>query len=64
MENVYFNIYKDHMMGMPILGDINNVYSMTRDLVVDFRETNYYGENMVIAGTGKVNHQQLVELAE
>lgn len=64
MENVYYNIYKDHMMGQPILGDIDNIYEINRDMVVDFQKTNYYGENMVIVGTGNVNHQELVELAQ
>jgi len=44
-------------MGMPILGDIDNIYEITRDMVVDFQKTNYYGENMVIVGSGNVNHQ-------
>ncbi len=26
MENVYYNIFREHMMGMPILGDIDNIY--------------------------------------
>lgn len=25
MENVYYNIYREHMMGQPILGDIDNI---------------------------------------
>lgn len=33
-------------------------------MVVDFHHTNYFGENMVIVGTGQVEHQQLVDLAE
>lgn len=33
-------------------------------MVVDFHYTNYYGTNMVIVGTGNVNHDQLVELAQ
>ena len=36
MENVYFNVYKDHMMGQPILGDIDNIRAITRDMVTDF----------------------------
>lgn len=36
MESVYYNIYKNHMMGMPILGDIDNIYQINRDMVVDF----------------------------
>jgi predicted Zn-dependent peptidase len=52
------------MMGQPILGDIDNIRQIRRDQVVDFHETNYFGENMVIVGTGDVDHQMLVDLAE
>ena len=64
MENVYYNIFREHMMGQPILGDIDNIYQINRDMVVDFYQTNYFGENMVIVGTGAVSHQQLVDLVE
>lgn len=33
-------------------------------MVVDFHKTNYYGENIVIVGTGNVDHNKLVELAQ
>lgn len=56
MENVYYNIYREHMMGQPILGEIDNIYQIKRDMVVDFHDRNYYGENMVIVGTGDINH--------
>lgn len=36
MEMVYFNIYKNHMIGQPILGDIDNIYKINREMVVDF----------------------------
>lgn len=64
MENVYYNIFREHMMGQPILGDIDNIYQITRDMVVDFYQTNYFGENMVIVGTGAISHQNLVDLVE
>jgi len=57
MENVYYNVYREHMMGQPILGDIDNIREINRDMVVDFHATNYHGENMVIVGTGAVDHQ-------
>ena len=44
------------MMGQPILGDIDNIRSINREMVVDFHRRNYYGENMVIVGTGKIEH--------
>jgi predicted Zn-dependent peptidase len=64
MENVYYNCFREHMMGQPILGDIDNIREINREMVVDFHATNYFGENIVIVGTGKVSHQMLVDLAE
>lgn len=64
MENVYFNIYRNHMMGLPILGEINNINSITRDMIVEFHHNHYYGDNMVIVGTGNVKHEEIVDMAE
>jgi predicted Zn-dependent peptidase len=33
-------------------------------MIVDFHKTNYFGENIVIVGTGAIDHQQLVDLVE
>jgi mitochondrial-processing peptidase subunit beta len=57
MENVYYNAYREHSMGMPILGDHDNIRSINREMVVDFHASGYFGENMVIVGTGKIDHQ-------
>jgi predicted Zn-dependent peptidase len=56
MENVYFNVYRDHMMGLPILGVIENIYKISRDMIVDFHNRMYYGENLIIVGTGNIEH--------
>ena len=44
------------MIGLPILGEMDNIKKITRDMVVDFQTTNYFGENIVIVGTGKIDH--------
>jgi mitochondrial-processing peptidase subunit beta len=64
MENVYFNVYRDHMMGLPILGEMENIHKITRDMIVEYHKRMYYGENMIIVGTGNVEHQMLVDLSE
>ena len=64
MENVYYNIFREHMMGQPILGDIDNIRAITRDMVVDFHKRFYFGENLVVVGTGNIDHQMLVDLTE
>ena len=56
MEHVYSNSYRGHMMGSPILGEIDNIYRINRDMVANFHSANYFGQNMVIVGTGNINH--------
>ena len=36
MENVYYNVYRNHMMGLPILGEIDNIHKITRDMIVEY----------------------------
>jgi processing peptidase subunit beta len=64
LENVYFAAYRDHMMGQPILGARENICSVTRDMVTNFHQANYIGENMIIVGTGDVEHKELVDLVK
>ena len=64
MENVYYNVYRKHMMGLPILGEIDNIHKITRDMIVEYHQRMYFAENMIIVGTGNINHNQLVDLAE
>ena len=64
MENVYFNIYREHMMGQPILGDLDNIKSINQDTVLDFYHRNYYGKNMVVVATGNVRHEDIVDMVE
>ena len=64
MENVYFNVYREHMMGLPILGEMENIHKISREMIVGFHKRMYFGENMIIVGTGNVEHQMLTDLAE
>jgi len=64
MEHVYSNVYKGHMMGLPILGEVDNIHKITREMIVEFHKRMYFGENLVIVGTGDISHDQLVDLAE
>lgn len=64
MENVHFNAFRDHMMGQPVRGDRDNLRNLTLDQVREFHRNNYYGDNVVLAVVGDVDHQQIVDLAE
>lgn len=52
------------MMGLPILGVIDNIYKISRDMIVEYHQRMYYGENMTVVGTGAIDHQQLVDQVE
>jgi predicted Zn-dependent peptidase len=54
------------MMGQPILGDRDNITNNTisHETVSSFHKENYFGENMIVVGTGDVNHEQLISLVQ
>jgi processing peptidase subunit beta len=61
MEAGHFCAYRDHYMSQPILGDIDNIYNVTQDMVKEFHSTHYVGKNLIIVGTGNVNHKEFVD---
>ena len=61
IEAVHFNSFRDHMMGQPIAGDADNVQNLTADILNAYRSANYTGENIVIVGTGSVEHDAFVD---
>jgi predicted Zn-dependent peptidase len=60
IENVHFNVYREHMMGQPIKGDRDNTHNLTIDHVRSFHANNFIGDNMVVVGTGNINHDEFV----
>jgi len=61
LENVHFNVYREHMMGQPIKGDRDQVQNLTVDALRNYHAANYYGDNIVIVGTGDINHEAFVD---
>lgn len=64
MEAAHFNSYRDHSIGAPILGDIDNIQNINRRMVEEYFHTNYVGKNLIIIGTGGVNHEEFVAAVE
>jgi len=60
IENSHFNAFRDHMMGQPIKGDADNLSNLTADDLRTYQATNYFGDNLVIVGTGNINHEEFV----
>lgn len=51
-------------LGQTILGPEANIKSLARTDLVDYIQQNYTANRMVLAGSGGVDHDQLVKLAE
>ena len=64
MEAAHFNSFRDHYIGQPILGDIDNIYNVTQDMVKEYHASHYIGKNIIIVGTGNVNHKEFVDAVE
>ncbi len=60
IENSHFNAYRDHMMGQPIRGEADNLANLSVDDLQAYRALNYFGDNVVVVGSGNVNHDELV----
>lgn len=61
IENSHYNSFRDHMMGQPIKGDADNLAHLTVDDLQQFRAANWYGDNIVVVGTGNVVHDEFVQ---
>lgn len=60
LENSHYNAYRDHMLGQPIKGDADNLANLTVDDLRNYHAANYFGDNLVVVGTGNINHEEFV----
>ncbi len=51
-------------IGRPILGTAKSVSAFDPQSLISFRDRHYVGANMVVAATGKINHQDFVAQVE
>jgi len=69
LEEVVFDhlhsvAFQGQPLGRTILGPKENILSIKRDDLASYIKTNYTADRMVLVGTGGVDHQDLVKLAE
>ena len=57
-------LYGDHAMGRPVIGYPETVASFSRPQLLEFLDTQYTPDRMVLAVAGNVDHERLVRLAE
>lgn len=63
-DHLHGTAFQGNSLGFTILGPEHNIKSITRQNLLDYITKNYTAERMVLVGAGKVNHDELVALAE
>jgi predicted Zn-dependent peptidase len=48
-------------MALPILGHIQNMRTISRDDILNYHDSNYIGDNIILVASGPINHKKLVE---
>lgn len=61
IEIAHKGAYRNHQMGLPILGSIGNMRTISRDMIADYHDKNYVGSNMIVVGCGPIDHQRLLD---
>jgi predicted Zn-dependent peptidase len=54
--------WKDHPLGLPILGTKDHVNKIKRERLIDFFNARYRGRNLVLTAAGHLDHAALVDL--
>lgn len=63
-ETFFEKIYGDNGLAFPVGGKVDSVSAFERDSTYQFYKKHYTPDNLILAAVGKVDHQQLVDLAE
>lgn len=58
------NVFNGSTLGMPIIGTEKNINSFTSTTLHQFHETNYRPDNLLIAVSGSIKHDDIVKLSE
>ena len=56
--------FPDQAMGRPVLGKAEIVRDLPRDVVAGYMASRYRADGMVLAASGKLDHDRLVDLAQ
>ena len=62
LETTHYTAFRKQAMGLPILGMLNNVPKINRDMIVNFHNEQYVGKNIIVTGAGRVDHDELVNI--
>ncbi|CAG8541191.1 1681_t:CDS:2 [Paraglomus occultum] len=63
-DHLHATAFQGHSLGRTILGPKENILSLKRNDLVNYIAENYTADRMVLVGTGGIDHEELVKLAD
>ena len=63
-ELIAQSVWGRHPLAKPILGTMDSVAGLRRDMVLSYFKDHYVSGNVIVAASGKVDHSRLVSLVE
>lgn len=64
LENAHFNSFRDHYLGQPKKGNLDNIPLLNTHHINEWRANNLVGDHIVVVATGDVDHKAVVEQVE
>ena len=63
-DRYHQNFWEGHPLGYSILGSEETVAGLSRDDIINYKQSRYRPEDIIISAAGKVDHAELVSLVE
>eukprot|EP00471_Norrisiella_sphaerica_P000463 CAMPEP_0184478226 /NCGR_PEP_ID=MMETSP0113_2-20130426/306_1 /TAXON_ID=91329 /ORGANISM="Norrisiella sphaerica, Strain BC52" /LENGTH=447 /DNA_ID=CAMNT_0026855931 /DNA_START=109 /DNA_END=1453 /DNA_ORIENTATION=- len=63
-DRLHETAYRGTSLGRTILGPVENINAMNREMIKDYVDTHYTANRMVVVGAGAIDHDELVKLAD
>lgn len=64
MDRLNGQLWSGHPLGRPILGPVENIFGLSRDALIAYRDSQYAPCRTVISFAGRVKHEQCVKAVE
>jgi len=64
IEHLHETAFMETALGRPIKGSSDSVKNISRADIVDYIQSNFSGNRIVVSATGAVDHKQLVDLTQ
>ena len=61
LEQCQYNAFREHMVGQPKKGDPDQLQNLTSETLDGYRAANFFGDNIVVVGTGGIDHDSFVD---